>query len=89
MLPGYFIPNLLVYPHMSLQVGQEQGTCPEAGGSEQSLPSQQSCYKFRAFAFQLPAPKNKNTKDIRPLRQHREYNFPKPRSKILGICNGF
>lgn len=42
-------------------------------GSEQSLPSQHSCYKLRALAFQLPAPKNKYTKDIRPLRQaHRK-----------------
>lgn len=67
-----FCSKPLVYPHMSLQVGQEQGTCPQAVGSEQLLLSQHSCYKFRGFAFQLPAPKNKNTKDSRPLRQHRE-----------------
>jgi len=63
MLSGYFIPNLCCIL-TSLQVGHEQGTCPEAVGSEQSLPSQHSCYKFRTSAFQLPVPKNKNTKDV-------------------------
>lgn len=51
-----FYSKLLVYPHLPLQAGQEQGTCPEAEGSEQPLPSQHSCYTLRAFAFQLPAP---------------------------------
>lgn len=62
-----FYSKPLVYPCMSFQVGQEQGTYPEAVGSEQSLSSQHGCYKLRAFAFQLPALKNKNTKDYQTL----------------------
>lgn len=67
-----FYSKPLVYPDVFFQVGEEQGTCPKAVGSEQLLPSQTSCYAFRAFAFQLPAPKNKNKRHISALRKHRE-----------------
>lgn len=51
-----FYSKPLVYPYLPLQAGLDRGTCPEAEGSEQPLACQHSCYKLRAFAFQLPAP---------------------------------
>lgn len=75
MLPQLCYSKPLVYPHMPLQVGQEQGTFPWAAPSQ---PAQLQPSQSFGLRLSITCPLEEEYEGYQALEAARGINFPRP-----------